>query len=70
MLLLSYDHTFKDNIIRNVKIKDYIYNGIYWNYNNESKIKYFLSNENIKRFYSNNYLDKYVENIDILDIVG
>ena len=69
MLLLSYDHTFKDNIIRNVKIKDYIYSSIYWNYNNESKIKYFLSNENIKRFYSNNYLNNYVENIDILDIV-
>jgi hypothetical protein len=76
-ILLNYNHTFKNNCIRNIKIKDYIYSSIYWDYKsndmnnmNDSKIKYFLSNENIKRFYTNNYLDKYVENINILDIIA
>lgn len=60
--------------IKNIKIKSNFNSDAFWDYEhhdeNYNKIKFFLCNstyDNINIFYQNNYLDYYVNEINILE---
>lgn len=62
-----------DNI-KNIKIKNNSYSGIYIDYESlnylSDKIKIHLfNNYNIKLFYTENYLENYIEKINLLDLL-
>ena len=72
-IIFEIENIFYKKIIKNIKIKSYFNSDIYWNYDDKNnilnnKFKIFMSNniyEDIKHFYSNNYLDNYVEEINL-----
>ena len=73
-LIFDINNIFKIFNIKNIKIKSNFNSDAFWNYENVNenyeKIKTFLCNneyDNINIFYQNNYLDYYIEKINILE---
>ena len=70
-IILQTDHKFDNYNIKNIMIKSCFNSSIYWDYENNSNVKYFLCDkyQNLKNFYENNYLDNYIDEIDIFKYI-
>jgi len=73
-LIFDFNNIFKIFNIKNIKIKSNFNSDAFWDYNNINenyeKFKIFLCNseyDNINLFYQNNYIDYYIEKINILE---
>jgi hypothetical protein len=73
-LIFDLNNIFEIYDIKNIKIKSNFNSDAFWDYEhhdeNYNKIKFFLCNstyDNINIFYQNNYLDYYVNEINILE---
>jgi len=73
-LIFDINNIFEISNIKNIKIKSNFKSDAFWNYDNVTenyeKFKIFLCNseyDNINIFYQNNYLDYYIEKINILE---
>ena len=75
-ILFENDNSYNVESIKNIKIKSYFGSDAYWNYTNNytnnDNIKLHLCNNcynNIDNFYKNNYLEYYIEKIDLLEYI-
>jgi hypothetical protein len=73
-LIFDIENIFKLTNIKTIKIKSSFNSDAYWDYKNSfenyEKIKFHMCNssyDNINIFYQNNYLDNYIDKIDILN---
>jgi hypothetical protein len=74
LLIFNFDNLFNTYDINKIKIKSQSNSDAYWDYENKfenyKNIKFFVSNsvyDNLSIFYQNNYLDYYIDKINILD---
>ena len=72
-IIFNLNNIFNIIEIKNIKIKSNFDTEAFWDYDDNKKyknIKFFVSNsiyDNINIFYQNNYLEYYVEKINILN---
>jgi hypothetical protein len=73
-LIFDFNNIFEISDIKNIKIKSNFNSDAFWDYDNVNenydKFKNFLCNseyDNINLFYQNNYVDYYIEKINILE---